>query len=184
MAWEIEFFEHPDTGKQPARDWLDGLDEDKRLALIAAIEQILEPRGIDVCESEWGKNLGSGLYEFRIRHNAEEIRAMFPAEEADQFDGDDDDVETDTKKTTKKKSATKILLRVFFHAYGEGDKQKIVLLVNGYDKGRSSSSKKQQTEIEKARDYLKRWKLARQEAKKSAQKQGERPPQKGRGRRK
>ena len=30
-------------------------------------------QGTEVCESEWGKALGKGLYELRIRHDANEI---------------------------------------------------------------------------------------------------------------
>jgi putative component of toxin-antitoxin plasmid stabilization module len=72
-----------------------------------------------------GKALGDGLFEFRLR---EEIRDQGVTE--------------------------KILLRVFFHAYGS----KIILLLGGYDKGEHPSPRRQQREIEAARRYLRDFK--------------------------
>lgn len=48
----------------------------------------------------------------------------------------------------------KLVLRVFFHAHG--DKQ--LLLLHGYDKGRSPGVRRQQREIETARTRLRDWK--------------------------
>jgi hypothetical protein len=47
----------------------------------------------------------------------------------------------------------KVLLRVFFHAYGN----KIVLLLGGYDKGEDPKSRRQDREISEARRALKAW---------------------------
>lgn len=43
-----------------------------------------------------------------------------------------------------------MLLRVFFHVYG----QKVVLLLGGYDKGKATGDRRQQTEIAIARKRL------------------------------
>lgn len=55
--------------------------------------------------------------------------------------------------------AEKIVLRVFCHAH---DARKILLL-HGYDKARSSSSRRQQRGIEIARSRLASWRAARVE---------------------
>ena len=39
-------------------------------ALMSALEFVLSHLGIGVCGTEWGKQLGGGLFEFRIRHEA------------------------------------------------------------------------------------------------------------------
>jgi hypothetical protein len=102
--------------------------------MIAAIEQVLAKQGIGVCKSSWGKMLGGGLFEFRVRHTAAEIRSMF---------GGDPPAQPDDKEGPP----GKVLLRAFCHAYGN----RIVLLLGGYDKGEKPSAKRQQKEIETAR---------------------------------
>ena len=90
-------------------------------------------RGLDVCGTEWGKQLGEGLFEFRVRHTAAETASMF---------GNDENGLPRQKE--------RILLRVFCHAYGN----RIVLLLSGYDKGDDPSEKRQAKEIKKARKLL------------------------------
>ena len=138
MTWTIRFYRDLDTRRQPGREWMEDLrehDPGKHLAAIAAIERVLKVHGTDVCETEWGRNLGKGLYEFRIRHPASSIRSMFPrpTDEA-------------TNKPTGRES-TKILLRIFFTTYGS----EVLLLCSGYDKGRDPSPKRQHAEIARAR---------------------------------
>lgn len=58
-----------------------------------------------------------------------------------------------TRKDAKGKSI-RLVLRVFFHAHG--DKQ--LLLLHGYDKGRSPGARRQRREIETARTRLRDWK--------------------------
>ena len=138
MAWTVRFYRDLEARVEPARIWLDGLkghDEPKRLAAIAAIERVLKPQGVDVCESEWGKNLGAGLYEFRIRHPAQTIRNMFPLPP-------DAAGQTDVRK-----EPVKILLRIFFTTYG----REVILLLGGYDKAKSPSQRQQQNAIAVAR---------------------------------
>jgi hypothetical protein len=52
--------------------------------------------------------------------------------------------------------AEKIALRVFCHAYGD----RKILVLHGYDKGRSPSSRRQRGEIEVARSRLAAWREA------------------------
>jgi phage-related protein len=66
MAWKLEFFED-ENGRQPAREWLMSLAPGKRNIALAAIEVYLGNLGLDVCRTEHGKQLGQGLFEFRIR---------------------------------------------------------------------------------------------------------------------
>jgi hypothetical protein len=139
MSWEIEFFED-DAGRQPARMFLLDLDAPQRMAMIAAIECFLEPRGLDVCATEYGRQLGDGLFEFRLRHDEPTIRrkAGLPS----VGDG----------------GSTDVLLRLFCHAYG----QKVILLLGGYDKGKDPSSRRQSREIETARRNLRSFRLRQQ----------------------
>lgn len=134
MTWTVEFFED-DRGRQPAREWLQALDSAKRAAAIAAIEVLLTDLGLGVCATEHGKQLGAGLFEFRIRHDESVIRGK--AGEA----------------STGRRG--EVLLRVFCHAHG----QKIVLLLGGYDKGAAPSKRRQDREIETARQRLRSFKL-------------------------
>lgn len=140
--WTIEFYadEH---GREPCRVWMEKLGSVERIALETAIELVLAERGLDVCKTEYGKALGDGLYEFRLRWTAAEVRAKVGR----------------VSDATAEKSG-EILLRVFFCTSG----QKIILLLSGYDKLRDSSSKRQQKEIGKARKLL----TAHREAQKRA----------------
>jgi hypothetical protein len=115
----------------------------KKLAMIAAIEQVLAKQGIGVCTSSWGTMLGGGLFEFRVRHTAAEIRHMFGG---DPPAGPKD----------KEGPPGKVLLRAFCHAHGD----RIILLLGGYDKGESPSAKRQQKEIETARKRLRAFQAA------------------------
>lgn len=89
-----------------------------------------------MCGTSWGKRLGEGVFEFRVRHTADEIEKMFGSE------------------SPAAKKGEKVLLRVFCHAHGS----KIVLLLHGYDKGEDVSDKRQQKEIAVARRRWTEWK--------------------------
>ncbi len=135
MAGEftIEFFE--DEGRSPVEEWMDSdLTDVELAALLSGLEHVLSHRGIDVCQTEWGKQLGEGLFEFRIRHTAAEIKRMF----------------TDAAPGRQEGKCGKVLLRLFCHAYGT----RIVLLLDGYDKARDPSNKREQREITLARRRL------------------------------
>lgn len=97
------------------------------------MSEILQMIGKDVCESEYGKNLGGGLYEFRLRQDSDEIIAKF------------------TKKTPDgERDESKILLRVFFHPHGNH----LLLLLAGYDKSKDASDRREDKEIGLARKRL------------------------------
>ncbi len=135
--YEIEFFRRPD-GSEPVRRFIDSLSDDKRDALLATLTHVLARQGLGVCGSEWGKQLGGGLAELRLRHDERKVLVR---------------ADSDTGADLPNPSPEKILLRVFFHAHGK----RLVLLLSGYDKGARPSARHQQREIERARVYLKEW---------------------------
>lgn len=130
---------HGESGSEPVRDWLESkqLEGPKQRAAVAAIEEILVVRGTEVCETEWGENLGQGLYELRVRHTADEIERMF---------GEDATASEDPPSTGK----GEVLLRVYFMTDGP----KLVLLLAGYDKGRFGSGKREDEAIARARQRV------------------------------
>jgi hypothetical protein len=136
MAWKIEFYTE-DGGRQPAREWLQSLRSPQRAAAVAAIETQLTELGLDICATEHGKQLGQGLFEFRIRQDQRILRRK-----AGQ---------------SGHGRSQKILLRIFCHAYGD----RIVLLLGGYDKGADASVRRQRREIETARRRLRSFRQAR-----------------------
>lgn len=138
--YEMEFYED-ESGSEPCREFIDGLPVPKKLALRAALVNILGRQGPDVCDTEFGKNLGQGLFEFRLRHSEAVILARVRPDLAQMI--------------AEASDGGKILLRVFFHPYGE----KIVLLLGGYDKGTDPSTRRQNREITAARKALRRWTL-------------------------
>jgi hypothetical protein len=147
----IEFFED-ERGRSPVEEWMESdLTDVELAAVISALELVLSHHGVDVCGGEWGKQLGDGLFEFRIRHTAEEIDAMFGG-------------------ALPGKGHGKVLLRVFCHAYGD----KVVLLLNGYDKGEDPSGRRQQREIRLARRRLEEFRQ-RQAVERKAQRRGRKP---------
>ena len=105
----------------------------KRIALDEAIRLVLARRGLAVVETEFGKALGGGLYEFRLRWSAAEVQRK---------------VEGVSAETAAK--AEKIMLRVFFCTSG----RKIILLLSGYDKARDPGKTRQDREIARARKLL------------------------------
>lgn len=148
--WDVEFYadEH---GREPCREWAEKLSPLKRAAFRAAVDTLLVKRGLDVVSSEFGKSLGKGLYELRLRQTAKEIRQRvegLPAEEVGDELGN---------------VPEKILLRIFFCTAGS----KIILLLSAYDKAENPSSGHQNREIASARKLL----TAHLEAEKQAKKQ-------------
>ena len=137
QPWRLEFYQD-DDGREPCREWMDKLPSTRYAALTEAFNRVLAVHGLGVCGSEWGKQLGEGLFEFRVRHSAPEIARMFGASTESAGSGHKGDV----------------LLRVFCHAYGS----RIILLLSGYDKGRHSDKRRQEREIKKARELLSHFK--------------------------
>jgi hypothetical protein len=106
---------------------VEDLTRGQRRVLGRAMQDVLQQQGIGVCGTEFGRQLGGGLFEFRLRRSATGARA------------------------------TRILLRVFCHAYGD----RIVLLLGGYDKGADPSPRRQNDEIAIARSRLADWRRRR-----------------------
>ncbi len=126
--YDIEFYED-ENGDQPVRRWLrEELTPRKRRALGYAMLEVLQHLGIGVCGTEFGRQLGGGLFEFRLRRDLADILG--------------------------KGGEEKVLLRVFCHAHG----RRLVLLLGGYDKGEDTSAKRQEAEIALARKRLADWK--------------------------
>ncbi len=119
------------------RDWLrDDLDRSKARALAVAMFHILQQEGIGVCSTEYGKPISKGLFEFRLRHSAQEMLhnlGLLPTDEP------------------RAQVEEKVLLRVYCHAYGN----KVILLLAGYDKGEAPSKQREQREIRTAETRLK-----------------------------
>jgi hypothetical protein len=131
--WKAEFYAD-ENGWEPCREWAERLSRQKRAAFTAAIQMVLTRRGLDVVQTEYGKALGDGLYEFRIRWTAAEISRKVSGLPAADIGG----------------APEEILLRAFFCTAG----RKIILLLSGYDKARHSSGRWQQREIAEARRHL------------------------------
>jgi hypothetical protein len=135
MSFELEFYDEPATGREPVRDWLDRLDDIPRTAALRGLSLVLATKGADVCRSEFGKALGGGLYEFRLRRDAAQLIREHQPELLDK-------VEAPPTGT--------VLLRIFFCC----ERDRIILLVGAYDKGTDPSPRRQHTEIDRARSRL------------------------------
>lgn len=143
LPYRLDFFENED-GDKPCLRWIKDLTPAKRRAIGVAMEQVLQHQGIAVCdEKAWGKQLGAGLFEFRLmRKRRYETK----------------------QKGRKVAKVEQISLRVFCHAYGE----RRILLLHGYDKGEDPKGRRQQREIEVARQRLRHWRASRRVKKRRA----------------
>lgn len=140
--WTTEFFED-DAGRRPVELWMDSLTIAEFAAVRAAIVRVLEVQGVGLGSTPWLKALGEGIFEFRIRHDAATIEALYaPMVHAEQ--------------STPQPTQHKILLRLFIHFHGN----KVILLLHGYDKGGNDSPRQQNKEIQEARKRLTHWKVA------------------------
>lgn len=130
--FQLEFYAD-EGGDQPVLRWLrEELTPTQRRAIGVALREILEAEGIGICRGAYGKQLGEGLFEFRLRHDAGEILRSVGKASRDESRGE------------------RILLRVFCHAHGD----RLILLLGGYDKGADASKRRQQREITEARRRL------------------------------
>jgi hypothetical protein len=137
MRFRLDFYED-EHGGSPVLRWLrEELTPTQRRAIGVAMAEILQAEGIAVCRNGYGKQLGNGLFEFRLRHDAAEILRSLG------------------KHARPEPGHERILLRVFCHAYGD----RIVLLLGGYDKGVDPSRTRQQREIAEARRRLAAFRL-------------------------
>lgn len=134
-TYEIEFYTDA-SGEMPALRWIkEDLSPTKRRAVGMAMNEVLQRHGVQVVgERSWGRQLGHGLFEFRVD------RTVKPHDNVTE----------------------KLVLRVFCHAYGD----RKILVLHGYDKGASPSSRRQQREIETARMRLGAWRAGQAERRK------------------
>ncbi len=68
VPYEIEFYED-NAGRKPCLEWIRELGARERRVLGTALREILQQQGIRVCSSPFGKQLGEGLFEFRLRED-------------------------------------------------------------------------------------------------------------------
>jgi hypothetical protein len=129
--WQLEICEV--DGRSSFEGFVRELPQYEQLVLDVAIRAVLAREGTNVCDTEWGKALGKGLYEFRVRRSLQTI-----CNEAGV--GVPDNVAAHQP----------VLLRVFFSTHG----RRIILLIGGYDKQRDASTRRQRSEIERARKVL------------------------------
>jgi hypothetical protein len=134
--WKIEFYEDA-QGRRPVEKWIDGLNDQKAQAVLVALQEVLAVNGVTLASGAWLKSLGKGLYEFRIRHSASEIQAMYKVANKGLVGG-----------------AEAILLRVFVAFDGE----RLIVMMGAYDKGKNDKQGFQQAQIEIARKRLRDWK--------------------------
>jgi hypothetical protein len=133
-GWSIEY-----GGESFARFYR-SLPECEQAVLTAALEHVLRVHGIDICAGEWGKPLGHGLYEFRVRRSLDAILTAAGLDPRSLSGAD-----------------RSVLIRVFCTFHGD----RIVVLHHGYDKKRDPSLKRQQKEIAKARKIHEAWRRDR-----------------------
>jgi hypothetical protein len=132
VTYRLEFYED-ERGDAPVHRWLrEELALPKRQALGYAMHIVLQRLGVAVCGTEFGKQLGGGLFEFRLRGDLRD--RVRPGEEAGGF-----------------------LLRVFCCAHGD----RLILLLAAYDKGEDPSRRRQNAEIVLARARLRDWQRRR-----------------------
>lgn len=138
-GFSIEFYadEH---GDRPAHRWITrDLSVRQRRLLGVAMFHFLQRYGAEVCSSEFGKALGGGLYEFRVRHDLPELLRRAGIEHGPTGPGG---------------SRERVLLRVFFSVHGD----RVVVVLGGYDKAKAPGVRRQQAEIATARARLADWK--------------------------
>ena len=127
------------NGSVPFLAWLDRQDRDVQIVVDAALTEILAREGSNVCRTGFGKALGQGLYEFRIRQS----------------------VGTLWRKVGKPELASgkdeHLLLRIFFAV----EKQGVVVLLGAYDKKANASARFQNQQIRRARKVLAAHKAAK-----------------------
>lgn len=143
--YNIELYEEED-GESPVERWLtEELTPVEAAALGLAMNHILQRHGAAVVETRYGRALGGGLYEFRLDDSVDELLRK---------------LELERGRKLAKAPPGRMLFRVFFHVH----RQKLILLLGGYNKGKRDSKHHQQEQIQLARERLKAWKLRQRRA--------------------
>jgi phage-related protein len=74
--YELRFYDESDAS-EPVREWIKkDLSADERRSLGAAMREVLQERGINVCGTRFGEQLGEGLFEFRLREEGLLLRVF------------------------------------------------------------------------------------------------------------
>jgi phage-related protein len=74
--FQLEFYEDR-LGRQPVLEWLrDEVPVSTRRVIGIALREILQEQGIGVCGTPFGRQLGGGLFEFRLRERDLLLRAF------------------------------------------------------------------------------------------------------------
>ncbi len=70
-TYTLEFYED-ERGDKPVLRWIrEGLSRSQRASLGQAMREVLQEEGVGVCGTEFGRQLGGGLFEFRLRRSVE-----------------------------------------------------------------------------------------------------------------
>src|SRR2546421_5062814 len=68
-GFELVFYQDA-AERQPVRDWLrNDLSPEERRTVGAAMRHLLQEQGMGVCGTAFGRQLGGGLFEFRLRES-------------------------------------------------------------------------------------------------------------------
>ena len=129
QGWELRLADAASFAK-----FVRSLTPAKQRTLEASIDKILLVHGFELVDGDLVKNLGGGLYEFRVGPTTTRMINKAGLE--------------------SKIPHQKIVIRVFVSF--EADR--MIVLLGSYDKGANDSKSKQQSEIAKARQILKAWK--------------------------
>ncbi len=71
--YTIEFYEDED-GSSPVAMWIaKRLSPAERRTMAAALREVLAVKGQDVVKTEFGKNIGGGIIELRLRQDADQL---------------------------------------------------------------------------------------------------------------
>ncbi len=155
--YAVEFFLE-DDGSSPVARWItEELSAAERRAVTAALSELVAEMGKDICATDFGKNIGGGLIELRLRQSEEQFLKRIGKKPAEPHAKDE---------------TVAILLRVFFHPHGE----KRILVLHGYSKQDNPSKRHQQAQIGVARKRLAHW----QKRERQQEKARKRAPPKGR----
>jgi hypothetical protein len=72
-TYQLEFYQD-EHGEMPVLQWIrEELTSTQRSELGQAMREQLQEKGIAVCATEYGKQLGRGLFEFRLRRTIEDV---------------------------------------------------------------------------------------------------------------
>jgi len=70
-VWKVVFYADS-HGRKPCEKWLrESLTPHQRSAVRGAIERVLRKLGPGICRTKYGKHLGEGLFEFRLKEQLE-----------------------------------------------------------------------------------------------------------------